>query len=134
MNHKHKLLFIGINAIIFYLVMFKLPLEKDLAKGLAIFIFIALLWVFEVLHITVTSLLIPILASVTGIFSVGDALSHFASPILFLFMGGFALAAALHKYNLDSFLAAKMLKLAKRRMFPSALLVFLTNRIHVDVD
>ena len=106
------------------MIVYKLPLERELAKGLAIFIFIALLWLFEVLHITVTSLLIPILATITGIFSVHEALSHFANPILFLFMGGFALAAALHKYQIDSFLASKLLHLAGNRMLPSALLVF----------
>lgn len=124
MNGKYKLLFLGINIIMFLMIVYKLPLERELAKGLAIFIFIALLWLFEVLHITVTSLLIPILATITGIFSVHEALSHFANPILFLFMGGFALAAALHKYQIDSFLASKLLHLAGNRMLPSALLVF----------
>ena len=125
MNSKHKLLFLGVNLITFWVVAYKLPLEAQLAKGLAIFVFIALLWVFEVLHITVTSLLIPILATVMGVFSVGDALAHFASPILFLFMGGFALAAALHKYRLDSLLASKLLGLAGGKMLPSAMLVFI---------
>jgi sodium-dependent dicarboxylate transporter 2/3/5 len=124
MNHKYKLLFLGINLIIYMMIMYKLPLEEQLAKGLAIFVFIALLWVFEILHITVTSLLVPILAVVSGVLTVNEALSNFASPILFLFMGGFALAAALHKYQLDSLLASKLLRLAGGKMLPSAILVF----------
>ena len=71
------------------------PLEPTLKTGLSVLALVAILWMTETFNITVTALLIPVLAVLTGIFSVADALKNFANPIIFLFLGGFALAAAL---------------------------------------
>ncbi len=101
-----------------------LPIDKDIAKGLAILFFIATLWFTEALNITVTALLVPILAVVTGIFDTKTALSNFAHPVIFLFLGGFALAAALHKQNLDGLFASYLTKLAGRNMYFSVICLF----------
>ncbi|HKQ32712.1 MAG TPA: DASS family sodium-coupled anion symporter, partial [Thermodesulfobacteriota bacterium] len=93
-------------------VYFFLPFEKNVLKGLSILVFIAALWFTEALPITITALLVPILAVLTGIFDVKEALSHFANPVIFLFLGGFALAAALHKHGLDRLIASQIMKSA----------------------
>jgi sodium-dependent dicarboxylate transporter 2/3/5 len=106
---------------------FLLPTEKDISKGLSILFLIAGLWVTESLPITVTALLVPLIASFTGIFDVKGSLSHFANPIIFLFLGGFALAAALHKQNIDELIARIVLKTSKNKVLVSILILFLVT-------
>ncbi|MEE8043807.1 MAG: SLC13 family permease, partial [Thermodesulfobacteriota bacterium] len=90
MNKKLIILLSGLISVGIYMF---LPADKNVLKGLAILFFIAVLWITEALPITVTALLVPIVAVMTGIFDVREALSYFAHPIIFLFLGGFALAA-----------------------------------------
>lgn len=59
--------------------------------------FIGLLWLTEAVHLTVTALLVPLGALLLGFpgLTTSSALAPFADPIVFLFLGGFALATAL---------------------------------------
>lgn len=102
-----------------------LPIQQ----GLAIFAAIAWLWITQALPISTTALLIPVLAIISGILPVTQAFSNFASPVIFLFMGGFALAAALQKYSLDKLFAVKMLSLSGGRPLSAVLLLFLTTAL-----
>jgi sodium-dependent dicarboxylate transporter 2/3/5 len=124
MNKNLVILIIAIVSLAVYLL---LPVDKVTLKGLAILIFIAALWLTEALPITVTALLVPILAVITGIFDVKEALSHFANPVIFLFMGGFALAAALHKHGLDRLIAGYIMKAAGANSFLSVLGLFVST-------
>jgi len=124
-----NLLVIALSAAISISVYLLIPIDKNILKGLSILIFIATLWITESLHITVTALLVPVLAVVTGIFGVKDALAHFAHPIIFLFLGGFALAAALHKQNLDEFLAGYIMKAAGTSFIVSVIALFVTTAL-----
>jgi len=75
-----------------------LPYDINANKGIAVLLFVAILWFTEAVHITVTALMVPVLAAVIGIpeMNVKTALSGFADPIIYIFFGGFALATALH--------------------------------------
>lgn len=106
---------------------FLLPFEKDISKGLSILFLIAGLWVTESLPITVTALAVPLIAVFMGIFDVKSSFSHFANPIIFLFLGGFALAAALHKQNIDELIAKIVLKTSKNNVLVSILILFLVT-------
>jgi len=106
---------------------FLLPFEKDISKGLSILFLIAGLWVTESLPITVTALSVPLIAVFMGIFDVKSSFSHFANPIIFLFLGGFALAAALHKQNIDELIAKIVLKTSKNNVLVSILILFLVT-------
>jgi sodium-dependent dicarboxylate transporter 2/3/5 len=96
---------------------------------LAIFLLAALLWILEPVPVFATSILIITLELVmisnkglhwfrtppTGhqfgtLISYTDIFSAFSSPIIILFMGGFALAIAASKYELDNNLARVLLK------------------------
>lgn len=96
---------------------------------LAIFLLAALLWVLEPVPVFATSILIIALELImisdkglhlfrnppTGhelgeLMSYTDIFSAFSSPIIILFMGGFALAIAASKYELDNNLARVLLK------------------------
>ena len=112
------------NCLLFAALLNYLPFENDVSTGLSILTFIAILWLTEAVHISVTALLIPVLAVVLGVFETKPALGYFANPIIFLFLGGFALASALNRQELDKAIAAWVLKIAKGRMFTATLLLF----------
>ncbi|CCN47398.1 putative SODIUM/DICARBOXYLATE COTRANSPORTER [Vibrio nigripulchritudo MADA3029] len=96
---------------------------------LAIFLLAALLWVLEPVPVFATSILIIALELVMlsdkglhlfrnpspghelgELLTYTDILGAFSSPIIILFMGGFALAIAASKYDLDNNLARVLLK------------------------
>jgi sodium-dependent dicarboxylate transporter 2/3/5 len=68
-------------------------------------------WIFEAIPIFATALLPMILFPVTGVFSLVDATSPYASPIIFLFMGGFMLALAMEKHQLHRRIALSLIRL-----------------------
>ena len=55
----------------------------------------------EAIPLAAAALLGPALAAVFGVTSAKDALAAFADPLIFLFMGGFMLAAALSRHRFD---------------------------------
>jgi sodium-dependent dicarboxylate transporter 2/3/5 len=93
-------------------VYFFVPADENTLKGLAILTFVAILWFTEALPLAVTALMVPILAVGAGVMDVKSALSHFANPVIFLFLGGFALAAALHKHRIDEYIAGYIMNAA----------------------
>lgn len=60
-----------------------------------------LLWVTEAIPLPAAALLGPALAAIFGVTSPKEALAAFADPLIFLFMGGFMLAAALSRHRFD---------------------------------
>jgi sodium-dependent dicarboxylate transporter 2/3/5 len=86
-----------------------------LRLGMSLFALIASLWITQALPLSATALLVPALAALTGVLTVKDALAAFAQPVIFLFLGGFALASALTRHGLDRALALQVLKLARGR-------------------
>jgi len=107
-----RLLHCLLSSLSFLSIYFFAPVEQEIAAGLAILVMIAWLWLTEALHVSVTALLVPLLATATGIFTLPKAVSHFADPIIFLFLGGFALAAGLRQQGLDRWMAAWVMKKA----------------------
>ena len=80
--------------------------------GLALLATIAWLWLTEALHVSVTALLVPVLAAASGVLAFPEALLQFADPVVFLFLGGFALAAGLQRQGLDRWMAGQVLRRA----------------------
>lgn len=76
-------------------------LTVEAHKLLSIMVLVALWWITEPVPIPVTSLVGPVLAVVTGVVPAGAAFASFASPTVFLFMGGFILAKAMMVNGLD---------------------------------
>ncbi|MDG5973618.1 di-and tricarboxylate transporter [Hydrogenophaga taeniospiralis CCUG 15921] len=100
------------------------PPPDTLRTGLALFVLIGGLWMTQALHLSVTALLVPLLAVLTGLMDLRTALAPFAHPIIFLFLGGFALAAALQRQGLDRALALTVLRLAAGRRSTAVALLF----------
>jgi len=116
-----------IDIVLFVCLLWLLPFETKVNQGLAILVFIAVLWLSEALNVTITALLIPVLAVITGLMSTKNALFGFADPNIFLFFGGFALAAAMHYQELDKIIAQRILFLAKGNFTLAVLYIFLTT-------
>ena len=94
-------------------------------RVIALFVFAALMWIFEIIPNWTTSLLVIVISLLTmsnkgiGFFcdpSAGqlvnykDLMSAFADPVVMLFLGGFVLAIMAEKYGLDVTLARILLK------------------------
>ncbi|MEZ9328525.1 DASS family sodium-coupled anion symporter [Vibrio breoganii] len=112
------------DIVLFFALYKSLPFEPQVVLGISILVFIAVLWLTEALHVTITAILVPILAVVFDIFDTQTALSNFSNPIIFLFLGGFALAAAMHVQGLDKVIADKVLILAKGKMSAAVFMLF----------
>ncbi|QLB21209.1 transporter [Vespertiliibacter pulmonis] len=104
------------DIILFFGLLAFLPFDAQANKGLALLAFVAVLWLTEALHVTITALLVPILAIALGIVTSKEALVNFADPTIFLFFGGFALAAALHIQKLDQMIANNIMRLARGKL------------------
>lgn len=65
----------------------------------------ALWWITEAVPIPATAMLPVVLLPLLGVSDVGDAAAPYANPVIFLFLGGFVLAAALARSNLHYRLA-----------------------------
>jgi solute carrier family 13 (sodium-dependent dicarboxylate transporter), member 2/3/5 len=108
-------------------ISFGIDAEPQVIKALCLLWVIAVLWLTESLHTTITALLVPVLAVMLGLLDVADALKQFSNPIIFLFLGGFALAAAMHVQQLDKYLAHQILRLTAGRLnYAIILLCFAT--------
>jgi sodium-dependent dicarboxylate transporter 2/3/5 len=115
---RRKLLFLGLGILLFVLIYFFLPVAgteehtpTEIRTGLALLALAATLWLTEALPLAVTALLIPVAAALAGVFHeegksvVAESFRNFAHPFIFLFLGGFALAAALSRQGIDRWIA-----------------------------
>ena len=92
-------------------------------RTLAIFVFAALMWLFEIMPawatsvITIVALLFTVSDKGFLIESAGTTVSYreimasFADPVIMLFLGGFVMAIAASKVGLDAYLAKNMLRI-----------------------
>ena len=101
--------------------------EPPVRAGLALFVLTGTLWVTEAMPLTYTALLVPVVAAALGLGDIPAVLSGFAHPVIGLFLGGFALAAALTSHGIDRWLAGHLLSLAGGRPVMAALLLGLTT-------
>ena len=123
-NHKNGIIFI-LDIVLFFVLLKVLPYESKASAGLALLAFVAVLWLTEALHVTVTALLVPLLAIALDLVSTKQALVAFADPTIFLFFGGFSLATALHIQKLDKMIANKIMVLARGNLFIAIIYLFL---------
>ena len=112
------------NVMLFATLYHTLPMKPKVVLGICMLVFIAILWLTEALHVTVTAILVPVMAVLLGVFDTQTALNNFANSIIFLFLGGFALAAAMNRQGLDKVIADKVLLIAKGKMSVAVFMLF----------
>ena len=76
---------------------------------LALLVWMAIWWLTEATDIRVTALLPIAVFPLFGIASIKDATAPYASHIIFLFLGGFIIAMAIQRWNLDKRIALNIL-------------------------
>lgn len=124
---NRRLITLTLAIIVGSLIYWEVGLDPQLRIGLSILATITILWVTETFHITITALLIPLLTVISGTFTVAESLANFAHPIIFLFLGGFALAAALKGQGLDLRIALFVMRISRGRMSLGVVLLFATT-------
>lgn len=85
-GHRNYII-IACDVLLFLAMLKWLPVEPEVARGLAVLTFIGILWLTEALHVTVTSLLVPVLAMLMGILPGAKALSGLRILPFFCFSG-----------------------------------------------
>ncbi|ERT10985.1 DASS family sodium-coupled anion symporter [Photorhabdus temperata] len=123
-SNKKGLIILAADIVLLFILLNVLPFDEKANAGLALMVFVGVLWLTEAIHVTVTALCIPLLAVGMGLMNTGDALKSFANPIIFLFFGGFALATALHIQGLDRLIANRLLMIARGRFSVAVMLLF----------
>lgn len=126
---KRNYIIIILNVLFLFLFINILPYEPQVNKGLALLIFVAVLWLTEAIHVTTTALFVPVLAIGLGLSDTKPVLASFADPTIFLFLGGFALAGALHIQKLDKLIANKIMLLAKGKLLYAVFYLFLATAV-----
>jgi sodium-dependent dicarboxylate transporter 2/3/5 len=133
----HKVIIIVTAFVLFFVIRTSLPLG-DLPKeynvgsirtGLAILLLAAILWLSEALPLAITAILIPVAAALTGTLNVANSFSGFAHPLIFLFLGGFGLAAALSHQKLDQWLALRILTIGRGSFHLTAIALFIVSAL-----
>lgn len=126
---------IAFSIVLLFGIVFFLPLPEtggilegldpsQVRLGLGLFACIAFLWMSEALPLAITALLVPVLASALGLGGLKESLGSFANPLIFVFLGGFALAAALFAQGLDRWFAEKLSHLGKGKFISISLWLF----------
>ncbi len=121
---QSKLVILFADIVLFALLYNFLPFEQGVNTGISILIFAAILWLTEAIHISVTAILIPIMGVLLGVFETKAAMSNFANPIIYLFFGGFVLAAALNHQGIDKRIAYQVLTASKGKLSIACMLLF----------
>lgn len=85
-GHRNYII-IACDVLLFLAMLKWLPVEPEVARGIAVLTFIGILWLTEALHVTVTSLLVPVLAMLMGILPGAKALSGLRILPFFCFSG-----------------------------------------------
>lgn len=98
---------------VYYLPLHGLNGETD--RMLAIFTFVAVLWLSEAIPLFATAFLVPALLVLFGILDPTKALAPFYHPVISLLLGGFMLSISIHKFGLDKRIAAAVLARVGRR-------------------
>ncbi|GAB6064997.1 DASS family sodium-coupled anion symporter [Aquifex pyrophilus] len=127
MGFKNASLLLGIFLFLYFL--FLSPFDEGVRKGLSILSLAAVLWITEAIPLSVTALLIPILGVLLGVFDVKTGLSYFAHPLIFLFFGGFVLATALSKYEIDRYIAHRIVSTARGSFIVSVFFLMLATSL-----
>lgn len=103
-----------LGPVLFLLIYFLVSidgLDANATRVLAVAGWMVLWWVTEAVSLPVTALLPLILFPILGVFPIAESTAPYASPIVFLFMGGFLIALAMEKRNLHRRIALNLIRL-----------------------
>lgn len=123
-NPTRGYMILALDFLLFLSLIKMLPFTPMENRGLALLIFIGILWLTEAFNITVTSLMVPILAIGLNVLPTKAAFAPFSEPIIFMFFGGFVLAAVMNIQKLDLWIANHIIRLARGNLKLTVLYLF----------
>lgn len=123
-NPTRGYMILALDFLLFLALIKMLPFTPMENRGLALLIFIGILWLTEAFNITVTSLMVPILAIGLNVLPTKAAFAPFSEPIIFMFFGGFVLAAVMNIQKLDLWIANHIIRLARGNLKLTVLYLF----------
>ena len=123
-NPTRGYIILALDFLLFLTLIKTLPFTPMGNRGLALLIFIGILWLTEAFNITVTSLMVPILAIGLNVLPTKAAFAPFSEPIIFMFFGGFVLAAVMNIQKLDLWIANHIIRLARGNLKLTVLYLF----------
>ena len=123
-NPTRGYMILALDFLLFLALIKMLPFTPMENRGLALLIFIGILWLTEAFNITVTSLMVPILAIGLNVLPTKAAFAPFSEPIIFMFFGGFVLAAVMNFQKLDLWIANHIIRLARGNLKLTVLYLF----------
>ena len=123
-NPTRGYMILALDFLLFLALIKMLPFTPMETRGLALLIFIGILWLTEAFNITVTSLMVPILAIGLNVLPTKAAFAPFSEPIIFMFFGGFVLAAVMNIQKLDLWIANHIIRLARGNLKLTVLYLF----------
>lgn len=91
------------------------PGKPAVTYTLAVGLFMAVLWITEIIPLAATSLLPVVLFPILGIMDGREVSSTYFNHVIFLFIGGFLVALAMQKWNLHKRIALRILMLTGAR-------------------
>lgn len=128
-NTSRGLLILALDLVLFFALLHWLPFSQQENRGLALLVFIGILWLTEAFNITVTSLMIPLFAIGLNVLSTKAAFAPFSEPIIFMFFGGFVIAAILNIQKIDLWIASHIIRLAKGNLKLTIIYIFAVTAI-----
>ncbi|MGX2987125.1 SLC13 family permease [Ursidibacter sp. B-7004-1] len=128
-NPLRGLIILGLDLILFFFLLNILPFSEQENRGLALLVFVGVLWLTEAFNITVTSLMVPIFAIGLNVLQTKAAFAPFSEPIIFMFFGGFVIAAVLNIQKIDLWLANHIIRLAKGNLKRTVIYLFLVTAL-----
>ena len=91
------------------------PLSPEGRAVAAIAVWMAVWWLSEAVHVSITALLPIGLMPLAGAQTTAETTAPYASPLIFLFLGGFVLALSMQRWNLDERIALLTIRLVGER-------------------
>lgn len=126
-NPTRGYMILALDFLLFLALIKILPFTPMENRGLALLVFIGILWLTEAFNITVTSLMVPILAIGLNVLPTKAAFAPFSEPIIFMFFGGFVLAAVMNIQKLDLWIANHIIRLARGNLKLTVLYLFVAT-------
>ncbi|PTM02854.1 MAG: anion transporter [Bacteroidetes bacterium] len=111
MNRTRKIGFFA-GPLSFFALLLSQPFEANLVNNvLAVAAWMLIWWILEVFPIFITALLPMVFFPALGILSVQETFMPYASPIVFLFLGGFIIALAMEERRLHERISYGLIRL-----------------------
>ncbi len=121
-----RLLFLA-GPILFILVLaLPLPLESSQKNLAAVMALTISWWLAPKIALPVTGLIALCLCALLGVASFQDCLKGFSNPVIFLFMGGFFMALAIHAQKVDIWIAERCLSSKLVNGSPKRVMIMVT--------